>query len=59
MALFLGGIAFLIAGYFIYGRIVEKILGPDDRATPAIAAPDGVDCMPLPHWKKTECETQF
>ena len=51
MTLFLGGIAFLIAGYFIYGRIVEKILGPDDRATPAIAAPDGVDCMPLPHWK--------
>lgn len=51
MTLFLGGIAFLIAGYFIYGRIVEKILAPDDRATPAIAAPDGVDCMPLPHWK--------
>lgn len=51
MALFLGGIAFLIAGYFVYGRVVERILGPDDRETPAIASPDGVDCVPLPQWK--------
>lgn len=51
MTYFLGGIAFLIIGYFTYGKIVEKILGPDDRATPAVAAPDGVDCVPLPQWK--------
>ena len=51
MTYFLGGIAFLIVGYFTYGKIIERILGPDDRATPAVAAPDGVDCVPLPQWK--------
>ena len=33
----------LIAGYFIYGRFVERIFEPDDRATPAITKADGVD----------------
>lgn len=46
-----GGIAFLIAGYFVYGRLVERILSPTDAPTPAIATPDGVDTMPLPRWK--------
>jgi carbon starvation protein CstA len=51
MSWFFLGIAFLLLGYLIYGRIVERILGPDDRPTPAVAAPDGVDCVPLPQWK--------
>ena len=51
MSWFLGGIAFLIFGYFTYGRIVERILGPDDRVTPALARTDGVDFVPLPKWK--------
>lgn len=51
MSWFLGGILFLIAGYFIYGRFVEKIFLPDDRKTPAVAHPDGVDTLPLPQWK--------
>jgi carbon starvation protein CstA len=51
MTYFLGGIAFLIIGYFTYGKIIEKILAPDNRPTPAIASPDGVDCVPLPQWK--------
>lgn len=51
MSYFIGGILFLIAGYFTYGKIVERILGPDDRKTPAIANPDGVDIVPLPEWK--------
>ena len=25
----------LIAGYFTYGKIVDKTFGPDDRETPA------------------------
>ena len=25
----------LIAGYFIYGRFIERVFGPDDRKTPA------------------------
>ena len=51
MSWFLGGLIFLLAGYFAYGRLVERIFGPDDRPTPAVASPDGVDTMPLPLWK--------
>ena len=51
MSWFLGGIAFLILGYFTYGKLVEKLVGPDDRPTPCVANPDGVDYIPLPKWK--------
>ncbi len=51
MSWFLGGIALLIIGYFTYGKFVERILAPDDRPTPCVANPDGVDYMPLPKWK--------
>ena len=51
MVWFLGGIAFLALGYLVYGRLVERILGPDDRETPAMALRDGVDYVPLPKWK--------
>ena len=51
MSWFLGGIAFLLLGYFTYGRFVERIVGPDDRKTPCVANPDGVDFVPLPQWK--------
>lgn len=51
MLWFLGGIAFLILGYFTYGRFVERVVAPDDRPTPAIECPDGVDYVPLPKWK--------
>ena len=51
MILFLGGLALLVVGYFTYGRLVERIVGPDDRKTPAVANPDGVDYVELPKWK--------
>jgi len=51
MSWFLGGIALLVLGYFAYGRVVERIFGPDDRKPPAVAHPDGVDLVPLPAWK--------
>ena len=51
MSWFLGGIAFLVLGYFAYGRLVERLLPPDDRKTPCVAHPDGVDYVPLPKWK--------
>lgn len=51
MLLFLCGIAVLVAGYFTYGKLVEKVLAPDDRETPAVKSPDGVDFVVLPHWK--------
>ena len=42
----------LVAGYFLYGRVVERVFGPDpQRATPAVARPDGVDFVVLPRWK--------
>jgi carbon starvation protein CstA len=43
--------AVLIAGYFVYGRIVEKVFAPDDRETPAYTKNDGVDFIPMPTWK--------
>ena len=44
-------LALLIGGYFIYSRVTEKVFGVEDRKTPAVAAPDGVDITPLPKWK--------
>lgn len=41
----------LVAGYFFYGRLIERIFSPDDRATPALAKADGVDFLVLPNWK--------
>ncbi len=41
----------LVIGYFVYGKITEKIFAPDDRKTPAIAINDGVDCVPMKRWK--------
>lgn len=41
----------LVAGYFIYGRLVEGVFAPDDRKTPAYTRADGVDFMPMPTWK--------
>jgi carbon starvation protein CstA len=41
----------LIAGYFIYGKFIERIFGPDDRETPATLMADGVDYIPMPTWK--------
>jgi len=42
----------LIAGYFIYGALVERVFGIDrDRPTPAVAQADGVDYVSMPTWK--------
>lgn len=41
----------LIIGYFLYGRIVERMFGPDGRQTPALTRADGVDYIPMPTWK--------
>ena len=44
-------LAVLLIGFAVYGKIVEKVFGPDDRQTPAIAINDGVDCVPMKPWK--------
>ena len=43
--------AVLVIGYLVYGRFVEKVFGPDDRTTPAVAINDGVDCVPMKTWR--------
>ena len=43
MITFLLCVAFLVAGYAIYGKFVAGIFEPDDRETPAVAVNDGVE----------------
>ena len=52
MITFLVCIAALVAGFFLYGRFVDRFFGADpSRATPAVSKQDGVDYIPLPTWK--------
>ena len=51
MTSFVIALVILVVGYMTYGRLVEKIFGPDDRKTPAIEINDGVDCVPVKTWK--------
>lgn len=44
-------LAVLIVGYVVYGRLTERVFGPDDRKTPAITVNDGVDCVPMKPWR--------
>ncbi len=41
----------LLAGFFTYGKVVEKVFSPDERKTPALEINDGVDCIPMKTWK--------
>lgn len=41
----------LVLGFFIYGKFVERVFGPDDRPTPAVTKADGIDFVVLPNWK--------
>ena len=52
MLLFFIGLFILLFGYMFYGKLVEKIVGVDEkRVTPAIADRDGIDYVVLPQWK--------
>ncbi len=52
MITFSASVVFLLLGYFIYSRFVERIEGIDpDRPTPAFRMNDGVDYVPMPWWK--------
>ena len=51
MITFTFALVLLIVGYLVYGTYVNKVFGPDDRATPAISKADGVDYIPMPTWK--------
>lgn len=41
----------LIVGYMTYGAFVEKVFRPDNRTTPAVAHPDGVDYVQMKPWR--------
>jgi len=52
MLSFIISLVVLVAGYFVYGRFVEKQFGIDEsRTTPAIEFDDGVDFVPMPAWR--------
>ena len=51
MISFLLSLVALVLGYLFYGRFVERVFGPDDRVTPAVAKADGLDYIVLPNWK--------
>ena len=43
MVTFFIALAALILGFAVYAKVVERLLPPDERKTPAIDHPDGVD----------------
>ena len=52
MVTFLVSILLLCAGYFVYGKIVERFVGADpDKKTPSYERQDGIDFMPMSTWK--------
>jgi carbon starvation protein CstA len=52
MITFIISLCLLIAGYWIYGKITEKIFGIEtNRPTPAFTKQDGIDYIPMKSWK--------
>ena len=52
MITFVIAVILLLLGYFVYSRLVERVLGVDgSRTTPAVAHPDGVDYVPMKPWR--------
>ena len=52
MISFFLSIAALLAGYFVYSKIVDRNFGAEpNRTTPAIRLEDGVDFVKMPFWK--------
>lgn len=53
MKTFLTGLFIMIVGAALYGKLCEKVFGPDDRKTPAYTKQDGVDYIPMKGWKNS------
>ena len=52
MLTFILSIVLLILGYWLYSKLIARILGIDPaRTTPAVAHPDGVDYVPMKPWR--------
>ena len=48
---FLISLLALVVGYMVYGRVVERVFGPDNRETPAVRRADGIDYIVMPGWR--------
>ncbi len=53
MYTFLLGLVILAVGAVVYGKLCERVFGPDDRQTPAYTKTDGVDYVPMRGWKNS------
>lgn len=52
MTAFLISLAILIGGYFLYSKIIDRVMETrHDAPVPALTQTDGVDFVPLPTWK--------
>jgi carbon starvation protein CstA len=52
MVFFFASVGMLILGYFVYGKVIDRMFGADpSRPTPAVTREDGVDYIKLPPWK--------
>lgn len=51
MVVFIIGLIILVGGGAFYGKLCEKVFGPDDRETPATTMADGVDYVAMKSWK--------
>ncbi len=53
MVTFIIGLAVLVIGGALYGKVCEKVFKPDDRETPAVRLNDGMDYVPMKKWKNS------
>ena len=52
MITFIVAVVLLLLGYWLYSKLIERIIGVDPkRTTPAVAHPDGVDYVPMKPWR--------
>ena len=52
MITFIISIVLLLLGYFLYSKMVERMVEADpNRPTPAVSHPDGVDYVPMKPWR--------
>ena len=53
MVTFIIGLVVLAVGAYLYGKLCEKVFGPDNRKTPAYTKQDGIDYVPMKGWKNS------
>lgn len=52
MITFIVSLIALVAGFLLYGTLVERVFGIDEKApTPALTKTDGVDYVPMKPWR--------